>query len=237
MVNGVRHVLGGILGIFAVPLVLGLAAWGSSRMQESISRSFGRGDQDPELILGILALAGAGLLVGIAVNARVSPLASLVPGTVFLALGLWLAFDFRNAFKLVDDLGPDWIRTRILGFSASGMLLVLGVLLLVASVSPQRWRARPAAVRPYGGPPAPYGAGPQDGPSPYGPQDGPSPYGPQDGPSPYGAREGGGFGGGVPGPYGGQPGGGDSPGSGGEPQGPYGGPEPGPFGGQPPYRA
>ncbi|WP_343951266.1 hypothetical protein [Nonomuraea longicatena] len=93
-------------------------------------------------------------------SSRISPVASLIAGLGYTLLGLIpvLEFSLKTALVPLNALPVDIAR----GYSTvaySGMLLLLGATLLVASAFPSRWRSpRPARhAAPY---PPPPGYGP-----------------------------------------------------------------------------
>jgi hypothetical protein len=93
MPNGLRHLVGAIVGLAALPLVLYLLA-----MQvKFIDRATETSNPD-ELRWAGLWLAGAGVVVGVLAGwRRLSPLAALIPGlglAVAGGLGFFMYIDF-----------------------------------------------------------------------------------------------------------------------------------------------
>ncbi len=164
MNNAVRHTLGFFAGLVALPGVLLPLCYGSVQ----ITRDY-QALAKPSAT-GIAAVLGAGLILGVLCGSRVSPLGSLVPGAVFLLYGVaWSVDPYAMSGSVVDPL-PDELRRGLLELTSLGVVLVLGVLLVVASVPPSRWRVLPKP------PPVPYprlpfatplpGSPPADGPQP-----------------------------------------------------------------------
>ncbi|SDL12101.1 hypothetical protein [Nonomuraea jiangxiensis] len=127
MGNGVRHTLGAVGGVLATLLIAAGFLYNS-----------------------IAAVAGVAILVGVLAGSRVSPLTSLLPGLAFAGLaGAALA---RTALGGDERLWYDLVPTEYLArYSAlvHTWSLVIGCVLLAASVFPSRWRkSRP-------GPPPP----------------------------------------------------------------------------------
>ncbi|MEO3869864.1 hypothetical protein ABGB18_13635 [Nonomuraea sp. B12E4] len=99
----------------------------------------------------IAAVAGTALLIGVLAGSRMSPFASLLPGLAFTALGV--AELARPALGGGEWLWYDLVPSEYLaGYSAllHTWSLVIGCLLLAASVFPSRWRgARPGPPPPF----------------------------------------------------------------------------------------
>lgn len=140
-----RHLLGTLYGLVVAPVAAAVVAYGAATAgSASAVSAVGRDD-----LLPIGLITGAVLLLGIAVGSRISPMASLLPGLLFGALGaLWV-------------VAPGWFRTEVTWprgwpgsvladraewglalMGAHGILVAFGTLLLTASVWPSRWRRR-----------------------------------------------------------------------------------------------
>ncbi|SDQ61761.1 hypothetical protein SAMN04489764_1403 [Thermostaphylospora chromogena] len=150
MPNGVRHLLGVLIGVVALPCVyLGLT-YGPEQTVRQLQNFASPASTWPWL----LALAAAALLVGVLATWRwVSPLASLVTGLPLIALGLAWVFMPSFATDLTNTLNV--FAATLGGVSgSSGLYLAVGVVLLPACVSPARWRGRtrraPAHAAPSG---------------------------------------------------------------------------------------
>ncbi|MEJ2578745.1 MAG: hypothetical protein P8Z68_06550 [Kineosporiaceae bacterium] len=140
----VRHLWGALYGILLAPVaVAGLAYGVAAATRGSAGPSISTDD-----LVGIGVIAVGGLLLGIAVGSRISPLASLVPGLTLATLGaLWVV---APAWSLKHLSWPEGILDGSLAdrsswghaaMGASGALTLLGVLLLVASLPSSRWRS------------------------------------------------------------------------------------------------
>lgn len=154
MNNSARHVLGAVLGLIAAPLAVGLVMWGmheaSTTTRLALETSWS----------GVAAIVVGAALLGVLVGGRISPLASLIPGVIFTVIGLLWAVSAREAFDLAEEL-PRSIRNEVLTWGISGLFLMLGVLLVAASVPPSRWRAvQPAAAGPRDARPGAFGTPP-----------------------------------------------------------------------------
>ena len=170
MPNGARHILGAAIGLILTPVTAAGLMFGTERLYRGLT-AFQL--DDSHYRMGGLVLAGTALLLGVLVGSRISPLASLIPGVAFSTIGvLWLLAPRWTADKTIGrsaDLLPGVLARGYRDIGPSGPLLILGVLLLVASLFPARWAARQRAVvgggSPYenDAPTQPYGQGPQPG--------------------------------------------------------------------------
>ncbi|MEU4822207.1 hypothetical protein ACLQ2P_00030 [Actinomadura citrea] len=163
MSNGARHGLGVLIGLVVTPVIALCLMYSTTKFTEYFRYFFTRGGEDRWVGAGVVLVAA--VLVGLAAGSRVSPLASLIPGAAYTAIGfLWLAaprFAFEHSGRGVLS------RELYLGYTTLapyGVFLLLGVALLVASLAPSRWKARTAAAPRFGGPPpAPMGPPPMHG--------------------------------------------------------------------------
>ncbi|MCW6004862.1 hypothetical protein K1W54_09725 [Micromonospora sp. CPCC 205371] len=166
-----RHV-----GSLLLALVLAPLAWvltGVGLLKYSDVRAQFEDGLSVDILLGLLALLGAGALYAILVLARLSPIGPALAGAAYLGAAVWYAVapaSFLDVFpyEIGDvDLG--------LPIPAAGLSALIAVPLLATLMSPRRWRRydRPAVAGARGGPdPVPPGA--QYGPpgAPYGPPPG-----------------------------------------------------------------
>jgi len=171
MNNAARHVIGLVVGVLALPALVLLLCYGITE----VSRGYRvMASASPA---GIAAVVAGGLLLGVVCGSRLSPLASLLPGLALFAYGLvWMIDPFVISRYALDAM-PETLGSGLLTLEGTGMLLVLGTALLVASVPPSRWRAMPKP------PPVPYPqlpfSTPAQGQAPAeGPQVPPPPYQP-----------------------------------------------------------
>lgn len=134
MPNGVRHLLGVLIGVVALPCVyLGLTYGPEQTLRYASPASAWP---------WLLALAGAALLVGVLATWRwVSPLASLLTGLPLIALGLMWVITPSLAADVANMLNVFPITAGGVAGS-SGLYLAVGVILLPACVSVARWRGR-----------------------------------------------------------------------------------------------
>ncbi|MFA1539664.1 hypothetical protein [Actinomadura monticuli] len=169
MSNGARHGLGVVAGVVLTPVVMLCLMYGAGKLR--IVYSFGivrfQSYHGKELWIGLAVLAVAGVLLGLLAGSRLSPVASLVAGAFYAVIGLIWLMSPRWAITHPDiDSLPRDLRYGYTMLGPVGVFFVLGVLLLVASLAPSRWKARAAAgaaPRYAGPPPAPMGPPPMHG--------------------------------------------------------------------------
>jgi hypothetical protein len=162
MSNGARHGLGVVIGLLVTPVVALCLTYSATKFSEYFRYFFTRGG-DRWLAAGLVLVAA--VLVGLVVGSRVSPVASLIPGFVYAAVGAFWVVSPREAFGHSGrDLLPHDVYLGYTVLGPYGIFLMLGVALLVASVAPSRWQARRGAAPRFGGPPpAPMGPPPMHG--------------------------------------------------------------------------
>lgn len=194
MANGARHGLGLLVGLVAAPaLFVGLAY--VIREQTALARD--PGADNAKYAASALAIALA-VVVALLVASRLSPVASLVPGVVFVALSAphAISLTYRADDSFVNALPHDLRPVMDVDTGPGGILLLLGALLLAASAFPARWRSRVVQAGRHSSaytatePRTPAGLGPPalqfGSPDPYGPYD---PYGTPEHPPSFGASK------------------------------------------------
>ncbi len=134
-----RHVFGIIAGIVLAPLLPLAIGYGMDRVAIS-ARNFS--SFNSYALVGLGALLLAGVIIGLLASTRwLSPVASLIVGVVYVAVtavfvapGTILA-ELLPSDGLLGDLAR-WIWV----VTAQGFLGLLGVALVVSSLTPRRWR-------------------------------------------------------------------------------------------------
>ncbi|MGI5243809.1 hypothetical protein [Dactylosporangium sp. CA-139066] len=151
-----RHIRTLIVAVFVAPLAWVLLALGEVRSDGAFGHTASSTLHAGSFVRPLLLLGAAGLLLGLLATLRVSPLGAVAIGVLYtLSYVLLLVAPGRVVRVLPDDL---YVAGHLLNLSAplrSGTAAVLGVLLLVAAASGQRWRAwpRPGADEPAAGEP------------------------------------------------------------------------------------
>ncbi|MEU5995274.1 hypothetical protein ABZ806_40385 [Spirillospora sp. NPDC047418] len=174
MSNGARHGLGVVAGLVLTPIIAACLFYGTNRLRMVMAFGYSRfrNYHGEELWIGAGLVLLAAILLGLLVGSRLSPVASLIPGAAFTLVGVvW----FVSPTWAIRHPGRDVLpRDMSLGYTtlaSIGVFFMLGVMLLVASLPPSRWKARARTdVAPrFGPPPAPMGPPPMPGaPAPMG---------------------------------------------------------------------
>ncbi|MFG1708968.1 hypothetical protein ACFLIM_37815 [Nonomuraea sp. M3C6] len=161
MSNGSRHALGVVAGLLLPPLIAVGLWYGIGDIQLRSGQAF-------ELSwLGVAVVAASAIVLAFLAGSRVSPIASLLGGLGFTALGALPLLEVGFGLRILPDR---WLPGVLLaGFQTvayTGTLLFVGVVLLAVSAFPSRWRssAEPLVYSPAYAPPTS---------SPYLPQNGP----------------------------------------------------------------
>lgn len=154
-----RHLGGLLIGLVVTAAVLGGGGWAVNQAVES-GQSAPQGG--PSLWIALGSMAAVGLVVGLVVAGRVSPVATFIPSMVLLAWTVVYALDANRALTLLPD-GPSVhqiAREAVTGARSlltSGVLALLGVALFIPVLMPSRW------ARPYDDEDDEYEQPPQEG--------------------------------------------------------------------------
>ncbi|WP_262286633.1 hypothetical protein [Micromonospora sp. MA102] len=141
-----RHLWSFLAGLVVAPVTWVLVTLGQDGSGRTVHRWVEIGTYStPNLIEPAVYLGVAGVLLGLLGTLRFSPLGPAVAGLLLVVpyLGLFVApFDVRDRipedWKMLGDPLP--LRQPL----ENGTLFLIGVLLLMAVFSGQRWRQRPA---------------------------------------------------------------------------------------------
>ena len=124
--------------------VLGGGGWAVQRAWAGVAAN-PAGGQTVWIALG--SMAAVGLVLGLVVAGRVSPLATFIPSMVFLAWTVVYALDVNRALSLIPDEPSVNQIVRDAGWGArsmltTGVLALLGVALFIPVLMPSRWSRR-----------------------------------------------------------------------------------------------
>jgi hypothetical protein len=153
-----RHFVGVLVGLVVAAALLVGAGWA---VQEGVAAAVGGsgaaappGEAVPpvaeagaRLWIALGGMAGAGLLLGLVVAGRISPLATFVPSMALLSWTVVYALDPPRAISLVPD-DPSFHEVLLqagrgmITLLTTGVYGMLGVALFVPVLFPSRWVRR-----------------------------------------------------------------------------------------------
>ncbi|MFC6087109.1 hypothetical protein [Sphaerisporangium aureirubrum] len=154
-----RHFLGLLLGIVMTAVLTAGAGWASQDvMRGLVSTAGGAAAVDPvrdtKALVAIGAMVVAGLLLGLVVAGRVSPLATFIPSMVMLAWTVIYVLDVTRALGLAPTdptMDPNIVQAGkgMQDLLAKGVFAMLGLALFIPVLMPSRWAGRHDAEEPY----------------------------------------------------------------------------------------
>ncbi|WP_214409126.1 hypothetical protein [Sphaerisporangium fuscum] len=145
-----RHFFGLLLGVVVTAALLGGAGWASQDAARGLANATGAAADpvhDTKALVGLGVMLAVGLLFGLVVAGRVSPLATFVPSMALLAWSVVYVLDVRRALGYIPvdpSLSPMVLQAGA-GMKAlltSGIFAMLGIALFVPVLMPSRWAAR-----------------------------------------------------------------------------------------------
>src|SRR5215831_19300623 len=132
-----RHLIGLILGLALTAAVFFAAGWGAEHVPALAGHGVGLPSRTG--LIGLAAMLGAGLIVGILLAVpAVSPLATGLPGLVLLAWTALLALSAHRALAWIPLQGHTFgagFRVLLL----NGTLAFAGMAMIVPMFLPSRW--------------------------------------------------------------------------------------------------
>ena len=125
--------------------VLGGGGWA---VQQALSSAAANPVGGQKMWIALGAMAAVGLVVGLVVAGRVSPLATFVPSMVLLAWTVVYSLDVNRAISLIPDEPSVNQIIRDIGFGdktmlTTGVFALLGVAMFIPVLIPSRWARRP----------------------------------------------------------------------------------------------
>jgi len=139
-----RHLVGLILAVAMSAAVFLGAGWSSARIIAAHTASTSLMSKSGGLDFAVLL--GVGLLIGVLVAAPlVSPLGAGVPGVLLLAWSAIYVTKAHLALRLIPLSGHLLAASGFRVMLTSGMLALLGVVMIVPMFVPSRWRGRELA--------------------------------------------------------------------------------------------
>ncbi|GII85035.1 hypothetical protein Ssi03_30250 [Sphaerisporangium siamense] len=148
-----RHFLGLLLGVVVTAVLLAGTGWASqdaARGMASVAAgAAGAVDpvRDTKALVGLAAMLAAGLVLGLVLAGRVSPLATFVPSMALLAWTVIYALDVNRALSLAPTdpaLDPLIVQAGkgMQDLLARGVFALAGIALFIPVLMPSRWVGR-----------------------------------------------------------------------------------------------
>ncbi|HEY9524246.1 MAG TPA: hypothetical protein VIR33_13470 [Thermopolyspora sp.] len=141
-----RHVFGFVIGAVVTIAVVFGAGWATQDAVQGAVKLVAPVD-DGRVLAAIGVMALIGLIIGLVLVGRISPLATFVPSMVLLAWTVVYALDVTRAMSLAP-VGPAVQRDLAQAgrgmetLLSSGVFAMLGVALFLPVFMPSRWASR-----------------------------------------------------------------------------------------------
>lgn len=141
-----RHFAGLLLGLIVTGVLLVGGGWA---VQQAVGSGPGAGTVagGQKLWIALGVMAAIGLLVGLVVGGRVSPLATFVPSMALLAWSVVYALDVNRALSLIPtETSVHQVVLEAgrgnLTLLTTGVYALLGVAMFLPVLMPSRWASR-----------------------------------------------------------------------------------------------
>ncbi|WP_169946272.1 hypothetical protein [Microbispora sp. H11081] len=141
-----RHFFGLLVGVVVAAALLLGGGWASQEAVRGAAQSVDPAN-DTRMLIALGVMAVAGLLLGLVLVGRVSPLAAFVPSMALLAWTVVYVLDVSRAASLVPT-GPSveaellQAGRGMLTLLSTGVYGLLGVALFLPVLMPSRWAGR-----------------------------------------------------------------------------------------------
>jgi hypothetical protein len=141
-----RHVFGFVIGVVVAAVVLFGAGWASQAAAQGAARAV-TPLNDGRILAGLGVMLIVGLIVGLVLVGRISPLATFVPSMVLLAWTVVYVIDVDRAKSLAPvgtSLQADLAQAGagMEQLLATGVFGMLGLALFLPVFMPTRWASR-----------------------------------------------------------------------------------------------
>jgi hypothetical protein len=142
-----RHVIGFVIGVVVAAVILFGSGWASQdavRGAVSVVAPVSNG----RILVGLGVMALVGLVFGLVMVGRLSPLSAFIPSIVLLAWTVVYALDVPRAMSLAP-VGPSVQQDLaqagrgMESLLSTGVFALLGVALFIPVLMPSRWAAPP----------------------------------------------------------------------------------------------
>ncbi|WP_248959175.1 hypothetical protein [Sphaerisporangium perillae] len=145
-----RHFLGLLLGVVVTAVLLAGTGWASQDAARGVVSGVAATidpARDTKALVGLGAMLAAGLILGLVVAGRVSPLATFVPSMVLLAWTVIYTLDVNRALSLAPtdpSMHPMIVQAGkgMQDLLAKGVFAMLGIALFIPVLMPSRWAGR-----------------------------------------------------------------------------------------------
>ncbi|MFF5206130.1 hypothetical protein [Streptosporangium sp. NPDC000396] len=140
-----RHFFGLVIGLVLTAVLLIGGGWAVQEGGAALSSP--AAESGPKTWAALGAMAVIGLLVGLVLAGRASPVTTFVPSMVLLSWTVVYALDVRRAMDLIPD-DPSFHQALVQSGRGMGLLLttgvyaLLGVALFLPVLMPSRWAGR-----------------------------------------------------------------------------------------------
>lgn len=139
-----RHFAGLLLGLVVTAALMIGGGWA---VQQAFAAAAATPPGGQRLWIALGAMAAVGLVVGLVVAGRVSPLATFIPSLVLLAWTVVYALDMNRALSLIPDQpSMHWLLTEAGAGNkqmlTTGVYALLGIAMFVPVLIPSRWARR-----------------------------------------------------------------------------------------------
>ncbi|TYB63828.1 hypothetical protein FXF51_22425 [Nonomuraea sp. PA05] len=125
-----------VAGLLLPPLVAAGLWYGVGQLTLEAQQAF----QISWVAVGVLAATG--VVLAFLAASRLSPIASLVGGLAFTSVGVLPFVEMYTRIRLLPvDLLPAEFRNGFTTLTYTGLQVMIGLMLLVASFFPSRWRS------------------------------------------------------------------------------------------------
>ncbi|MFB9247552.1 hypothetical protein ACFFWE_04895 [Sphaerisporangium melleum] len=145
-----RHFLGLLLGVVVTGILLAGTGWASQDAARGVVNGAAAAVdpvRDTTALIGLGAMLAAGLVLGLVVAGRVSPLATFIPSMALLAWTVVYLLDVHRALGLVPadpSMSPEIVQAGkgMQNLLAEGVYAMIGIALFIPVLMPSRWAGR-----------------------------------------------------------------------------------------------
>ncbi|MFC4530660.1 hypothetical protein [Sphaerisporangium dianthi] len=145
-----RHFLGLLLGVIVTAVLLAGTGWASQDAARGLVAGAAAAVdpvRDTTALVGLGAMLVAGLVLGLVVAGRVSPLATFVPSMALLAWTVIYTLDVHRALGLAPtdpSMNPMIVQAGkgMQDLLGKGVFAMLGIALFIPVLMPSRWAGR-----------------------------------------------------------------------------------------------